>query len=198
MELVSKTKEEYEGRKFNLYLRAAFLYLMTFIRPSVESVASFSINPVSTYTMYKYFHASNPDLDEYVKANGLTPESFTVSDARKYHTYFSEKYKHTPETAKQTVKEMLEEGYSMEDLGWDSMEEAVQSLMSATNHNDSIISLYLDIRPKEVQDFLLQTLSSIQVHCKTSSIPKMSKKTLKRKPVKSSRKYKLKSRRTSK
>jgi len=166
MEIVSKTNQEHEGKKFNLYLRAAFIYLMCFVRPSVKTIMSYSVNPISTYTMYKYFHASNKDLDEFLLTKNLDPDSFTVSHADQFHKYISNKYKHTPETAKESIEEMLQEGYTMEELGWDSMEEAVEFIMKTTKLDDVIvISLRLDIQTPEIQEYLLQTLSGIQMKC---------------------------------
>jgi hypothetical protein len=172
MEILSKTDPKYENRKFNLYLRTAFIYLMCFIRPTINNIFSFSVNPVSTYAMYKYYHASNEELDEFVKENHLTPETFTVENAVQFHEYFKEKNTKTEETAREELADMLEE-FSMEDLsleekleglgGWNTEEEAIEFIM--TTMNSEAISLSLSLKEPNIKEFLLDTLSKIPIRC---------------------------------
>jgi hypothetical protein len=163
MELLSKTDTAYEGKKFNVYLRAAFIYLMTFVRrPAIDTIYSFSVNPISTYTMYKYFHATNDDLTEYVTTHRLTPETFTLADAAKFHEYFKKRHMQTPKTAKIELANMLE--YStMEELGWKTKEEAIQFIMETMN--TEAISLSLSLKKEGIQESLLETLTKIQIRC---------------------------------
>jgi len=105
MELLSKTNKEYEGKKINLYLRTIFIYLMLSVRrPIIETIVSHATNPISTYTMYKHYHASNQELEEYVKRHHLTPETFTPVNAKEFHDYFNKKNTHTEESAKNTIR----------------------------------------------------------------------------------------------
>lgn len=166
MELLSKTEPGYEGLKFNLYLRTAFIYLMCFLRTPVKTIYSHSLNPISTYAMYKHYNASNPDLKKYVREHNLTPATFTLEDAIHFHTYFTEK-RNTPKRAEKELKEMLKE-YSMEDLGWETKKDAITFIM--TTMNMVAITLQLDLETPGIKEFLLNKLLSMQIKCETPSI----------------------------
>ena len=104
MELLSKTDHRYEGLKFNLLLRSVFMYLMCFVRPTIQTIYSYATNPISTYAMYKHYRCSNPDLQEYVAANHLTADTFTAEDARKFHQYYFERHRQTDDMAQQELR----------------------------------------------------------------------------------------------
>lgn len=161
MELLSKTAPEYEGLKFNLYLRTIFIYLMCFVRPSIKTIYSHSLNPISTYAMYKHYNAFNPDLQEYTRERGLTPSTFTLADATQFHTYFTEKYR-TPEHAKEELEQMLEE-YSMEELGLETEEDAIAFIM--TTMPVRAITLKLNLEMPGIKEFLFNKLSSLDIKC---------------------------------
>lgn len=170
MELLSKTDREYEGLKFNLYLRTIFMYLMCFVRPSITKIYSHSVNPISTYAMYKHYHASNPDLQQYVHDRQLTPETFTLEDAKKFHTYFMEKYRPTPESAQKELDEMLEDcsiEYGMEcsvqDLGWETTEAAIAFII--TTMNVHAITLELDLETPGIKEFLQNKFLNMSIKC---------------------------------
>jgi len=165
MELLSKTAHEYEGLKFNLYLRTIFIYLMCFVKTRINSIYSYSVNPISTYAMYKHYTASNPDLEEYAREHNLTPSTFTLEDAKKFHTYFIEKY-NTSERAKKEVEDMLED-FTMEELGWSTTEEAIEFIM--TTRSKAII-LKLDLKTPGIKQFLLDKLSGIRITCGTRGV----------------------------
>lgn len=172
MEILSKTAAEYEGLKFNLYLRTIFIYLMCFVRPIIKTIYSHATNPISTYAMYKHYHASNPDLQEYTSYHNLTPETFTLADAIHFHTYFTEKYKQTPESAQKQLDEMLEDcsiEYGMEcsiqDLGWETKELAIAFII--TTMNVKAITLELDIRNPGIKEFLLNKLLTTEIKCES-------------------------------
>jgi hypothetical protein len=187
IEILSKTHEDFENRKFNLYLRTAFIYLMCFVKPTIKEVFSFSVNPISTYTMYKYYNASNEDLDEFVKDNNLTPVTFTADDAKRFHEYFKKKHTKTIESAELELEEMLEDA-SMEEFGWDSRKEAIEFIMNETNIE--AISLALSLKkPATIKKFLLSTLSQINIKCDT----KRDIKTAGKKKTKSKQEGKTKS-----
>jgi hypothetical protein len=162
MEILSKTHTDFENKKFNLYLRTAFIYLMCFVRPTINKVFSFSENPISTYTMYKYYHASNEDLDTFSLDNHLTPDSFTVEDAKKFHEYFINKNKKTKEIAEVELKEMLED-YDLDELGWNSNEEAIDFIIN--NMSIQVIQLTLSLQTPTIKEFLLAKLSNIMIKC---------------------------------
>jgi hypothetical protein len=176
MELLSKTSSEYEGLKFNLYLRTIFIYLMCFVRPSIKTIYSHSLNPISTYAMYKHYNASNSDLQEYVSDHNLTQETFTLQDAKNFHIYFIKKYTQTQESAKKELEDMLEEcsiendmDCSIEDLGWQSEKEAIEFIIATMNVR--AITLELGLNTHGIQEFLLNKLLTTQIKCETQNIP---------------------------
>jgi len=164
MEVLSKTDGKYEGKKYNLYLRAIFIYLMYFVRqPPIKKIYSYATNPISTYAMYKHFYATNDDLQEYVEMHKLTPETFTLDDAKGFHAYYSEKYEQTPESAEILLDEMLEDceemhdkECSVEDLGWKTREEAIENIIKTMSFK--AIALELHLEKKGTQEFLLNKL----------------------------------------
>ncbi len=152
MEILSKTNEAFEKRKYNLYLRTAFIYLMCFIKPDIDIIYSFAENPISTYTMYKYYNASNDELNEYVKDNNLTPDNFTVEDAKDFHEYFKE-------LSLEELEEQLEEN-SPEDLGYESKEQAIELTSNAIS-----IPLHLSLKENNIKQMLLTILQNIVIQC---------------------------------
>lgn len=181
MEIISTTNPEFEGNKFNLYLRTAFIYLMCFVQsanktPIIKTIFSFSVNPTSTYTMYKYFHAYNKDLAEFVLENNLTPETFTHEDAKRFHEYYQNTHRITPEKAEMELNNMLED-VTMEELGWDSKEEAIAFIMEDMKNIETIsLSVSLE-ETATIQPFLLELLSKINIGCdKTAGGTRKTKK----------------------
>ena len=162
IEILSKTHTDFENKKFNLYLRSAFIYLMCFVTPSIRNIYSFSENPISTYTMYKYFQVYNEDLNDFITENHLTPNTFTVKDATKFHDYFKNKHKKTRESSELELEEMLED-YTMEELGWESEEEAIDFIMNTMNR--TAIPLSLSLENPNIKDFLLSILSNTMIKC---------------------------------
>lgn len=188
MELLSKTAPEYEGLKFNLYLRTIFIYLMCFVRPTIKTIYSHSLNPISTYAMYKHYNASNTDLEEYARERGLTPDTFTLADATQFHTYFTEKYR-THEHAKEELEGMLED-YSMEDLGWETEEEAIAFII--TTMPVQAITLKLNLETPAIKEFLFNKLSSMEIKCENRTLPRGGKIRSKRRKL-ATRRYKRRS-----
>jgi hypothetical protein len=105
MEISSQTEDAYEGKKYNLLLRAVCFSVASYIfykksgslsrkRSSlksrttrsvshwypVKSIVSRAINPISTYSLVKYFNAHNPDLDTYLDENGFQDRSTITLD----------------------------------------------------------------------------------------------------------------------
>ena len=87
MEISSKTHRDYEGKKYNLLLRSAMILLAHHIRP-ITQIVSRAINPISAFSMVKYFNAHSEDLDEYMEENDIEPEEITLADIQ---TFFDEK-----------------------------------------------------------------------------------------------------------
>jgi hypothetical protein len=193
MELLSKTNKDYEGKKINLYLRTIFIYLMLFIRtPKITTIVSHATNPISTYTMYKHYHASNRDLEEYVREKKLTPETFTPADAKQFHDYFNEKNKQTKESAKIQLAEMLEEcsesmetECSLEDLGLGTEKEAIEFIISTMS--DKAITLEVELKRHDLEKFLLNKLLSIPITCDIQGGRKSRRKSRRKSSRKSSR-----------
>jgi hypothetical protein len=173
MELLSKTASEYEGLKFNLYLRTIFIYLMCFVRPTIKTIFSHSMNPISTYAMYKHYHATNGDLLDYVRENNLSPETFTPKDASEFHAYFKEKHKQTEETARKLYEEVLNDyDNDMDEIqglfGWSNENEAIEFIM--LNENVNAITLSLDLETAGIKEFLLNKLLSTQIKCDNAAV----------------------------
>jgi hypothetical protein len=164
MELLSKTLEEYEGLKYNIFLRTVFMYLMYSVRPSVTTIYSHSLNPISTYAMFKHYHATNEDLHEYVEANNLTPDTFTVEDAKKFHEFYHEKYKQTIESAKNQIDDMFafcaeekEEKCTIKDLGFDTEDQLIEFIM--TTMSPKAITLELKLNEQGVKQYLTDKIN---------------------------------------
>jgi len=87
MEISSKTHRDYEGKKYNLLLRSAMILLAYNIRP-VTQIVSRAINPISAFSMVKYFNAHSEDLDEYMEENDINPGEITLADIQ---AFFDEK-----------------------------------------------------------------------------------------------------------
>ena len=87
MEISSKTHRDYEGKKYNLLLRSAMILLAHHIRP-ITQIVSRAINPISAFSMVKYFNAKSDDLDEYMEENDIEPEEITLVDIQ---AFFDEK-----------------------------------------------------------------------------------------------------------
>jgi hypothetical protein len=195
MEILSTTQSDFENKKFNLYLRIAFVYLMCFVRPTIKNILSFSVNPISTYTMFKYFHASNTDLDEFITKNKLTPPTFTVENARQFHEFYRSKHRMTKEQAEDELDDMTED-HSLEEFGWGSREEALKFIMADSNTVHTI-TLSVPLSRPGLQDFLLHTLANIAIGCgeirQASSKKTVSKERTKKRRRTSSRSKRSKS-----
>ena len=87
MEISSKTHRDYEGKKYNLLLRSAMILLAYNIRP-ITKIVSRAINPISAFSMVKYFNAKSEDLDEYMEENEIKPGEITLADIQ---AFFDEK-----------------------------------------------------------------------------------------------------------
>jgi hypothetical protein len=87
MEISSKTHRDYEGKKYNLLLRSAMILLAHHIRP-ITQIVSRAINPISAFSMVKYFNAHSEDLDEYMEENEIEPGEITLADIQ---AFFDEK-----------------------------------------------------------------------------------------------------------
>ena len=87
MEISSKTHRDYEGKKYNLLLRSAMILLAYNIRP-ITKIVSRAINPISAFSMVKYFNAHSEDLNEYMEENEIEPEEITLANIQ---AFFDEK-----------------------------------------------------------------------------------------------------------
>jgi hypothetical protein len=194
MEVLSKTSIYYEGLKFNLYLRAVFMYLMCFIR-NIDKINSYATNPISTYAMYKYFHAKNNELEDYTREHKLTPENFTIKHAKGFHTYYAEINKMTYEKAEKELELIKQEGYKIDELfGAETEEEAIEFIMN--NYNDVAIPLTIKLDLPGIKEFLLSKVMNTQIRCSTITLrsslkTKTKTKTKTHKSLKSLRKNKI-------
>ena len=92
MEISSKTHKDYEGNKYNLLLRSASVLLAEHIKNEdgtpITKIVSRALNPISAFSMIKYFNASNDELDEYMDDNEIESSEITLDDVQ---TFFDEK-----------------------------------------------------------------------------------------------------------
>ncbi len=160
MELLSKTEPEYEGRKFNLYLRTVFIWLMTYSRPSVAKIFSHSMNPISTYAMYKHFGATNDVLDYWAKIHtpNKTPEFFTIQDARTFHEYYKSTITQTPETAMLELENMIDN--SLDIL---SEEDKPDPIPTAETITDEVCEMLFGKSKAETIQFIMETMNSYAI-----------------------------------
>ena len=190
MELLSKTEPEYEGRKFNLYLRTVFIWLMTYSRPSVAKIFSHSMNPISTYAMYKHFGATNQELIEFIGPRNLTPETFTLTEAKEFHTYYKEQHDQDAKNNAETkFEEMLNHGIELiidlgqipeDEVECMSREEQVSVIFGKTedeaiediksNMDGYAITLMIEISDNDsindtMREILLDKLRSMKIDC---------------------------------
>jgi hypothetical protein len=167
IEIISKTKPQYEGRKFNLFLRFAFIYLVYFLRasPSIKTVVSFSKNTISTYAMYKYFGATNDDLTDFIRENHISDSTITIDDMKRFHDYFNRRHSKKEEDAIRDLDELLESGQTLEDFGWETREEAIQFIIDDfLNSMPYSIPLEVDLE-KTAKEEWLEKLKTIAIRC---------------------------------
>lgn len=105
VEISSKTHPNYEGRRYNLLLRAAAMLIASQLTvPSrthtmrtrsqtssrvprkkyVLRLVSRAINPVSTLVLVKYFNAANKEFDTYLKNEGISKADLTMDQVRAF------------------------------------------------------------------------------------------------------------------
>jgi len=115
--------------------------------------------------MYKHYHATNEDLQEYVAMRKLTPDTFTLADAKSFHDHFLEKYKQTEKSALEELEAMLD-AYGAEDveeLGLGNKEAAIQFIM--TTMNVHTITLELNLQAESTGVMLANKLENTHIHC---------------------------------
>ena len=93
----SKTDPVFEGRKYNLFLRAVLCILTPHIKITrngihhrLGNLISRAIHPVSIYLLVKYFHAKNDRMDEYMEQNQLSYSTITLDDVRDFYDNMDE------------------------------------------------------------------------------------------------------------
>jgi len=189
MEIISKTNPEYEGKRMNLYLRCAFLYLMYFIRAKLNKVVSFSKNPISTYTMCKHFGATNDDLTDFFREQQISSNNFTIDDIKNFHNYFNQKYSKTREDIIEELNKLLDDEKKLLDneqteeeilasYGWETREDAIEFLRNDfLNSMPYSIPLEVNLDNKTQNDWLMK-LETINIDCEKESLPKR-KRTIK-------------------
>ena len=130
MEISSKTHQNYEGRKYNLLLRSAIVLLAPHMKnedgTQITQVVSRAINPISAFSMIKYFNATNDELDNYMEENEIEPSEIKLENIQ---TFFDEK----------------------SDLGFDEelTEEEEAALMMENEDFGNITTLIIDLNNEE-------------------------------------------------
>jgi hypothetical protein len=195
MELLSRTDSKYEGKKLNLFLRTAFIWLMYYSRPEVSIIYSHSVNPISTYAMYKHFGATNNDLTQFIAENKIV--DFTLQNAKDFHDYYKLKYRPTRESALDEIELMKEFAraetpyVNLEDLGiGDTTEEAIEYIKSNMDVHAITLGIEMSNADEITQTRLLEKLRSIAIICDTLPGGAKIKNTRKTKKAKKSKKSK--------
>tara|TARA_Y100000816_G_scaffold285531_1_gene265307 strand:- start:485 stop:1297 length:813 start_codon:yes stop_codon:yes gene_type:complete len=94
IEISSKTNENYQGKKYNLFLRYALVliisnlyYTFNGMPIKFQKIISRAVNPISILSMAKHFDASNEKLQEYLITNGhdLNPQNLTLEIATQFY-----------------------------------------------------------------------------------------------------------------
>lgn len=138
IEISSKTHEKHEGKKYNLLLRSAIILLAKYVKTKhvkpITKIVSRAINPISAFSMIKYFNAQNDDLNAYMKENDIEPDNITLENVR---TYFDEN------------------GNIEADRKLTEEEEA--ELMKNNEEFGNIIDLVVDLKNRETMDKTRQT-----------------------------------------
>lgn len=88
IEISSKTHEKHEGKKYNLLLRSAIILLAKYVKTQtgkpITKIVSRAINPISAFSMIKYFNAQNDGLNAYMEENDIEPGNITLDNVRAY------------------------------------------------------------------------------------------------------------------
>lgn len=157
MEISSKTHREHEGKKYNLLLRSAMILLAHHMRP-ITKVVSRAINPISAFSMVKYFNAHNVDLNKYMEENEIDPGKITLVDIQ---NFFDEK----------------------NDLGMDveMTEEEEAALMMENEDFGNITTLIVDLNDAETIQKTIKTFEDTlqRVGCTEGKGTKKRRKTRK-------------------
>ena len=91
IEISSKTNKEYEGKKYNLFLRCAIVLIITHLMYGdgtyFEKIISRAVNPISIYSMIKHFEAttSNEKLIEYTNEKRIDLKDLTLEQAKDFY-----------------------------------------------------------------------------------------------------------------
>jgi hypothetical protein len=95
----SKTDSLYENKKYNKLLRCVSLLIMQLISPTITKLTSYTVNPISTYILMKYFGGridpiGHEDFFKWMDDNKL------VLEPSKYRKIFEEYYKYASDIYK--------------------------------------------------------------------------------------------------
>ena len=165
MEISSKTHRDYEGKKYNLLLRSAIILLAQHMRP-ITKVVSRAINPISVFSMVKYFNAHNADLNKYIEENDINPSKITLVDIQ---NFFDDK----------------------SDLGMDveMTEEEEAALMMENEDFGNITTLIVDLNDKKTIEKTIKTFEDTlqRVGCTEGKGTKKRRKTRKLRKSRKSR-----------
>ena len=89
LEFSSKTDKSFERKKYNLLLRCALILICPFIRVKmnqrITKILSRAVNPISIYSLVKYFHANNKDLNNFMIDNNITYDIITLKNVEDFY-----------------------------------------------------------------------------------------------------------------
>jgi len=173
IEISSKTNENYQGKKYNLFLRYALVLIISNLYYTnngmpikFQKIISRAINPISILSMAKHFDASNEKLQEYLitHKHDLNPQNLTL------------------EIATQFYNDLQEIPSDIEDE-----DEMMEYYEINIEPYDPVI-MEIDLQNIEILNKLMQKIEDIEIICPEYKGGKKSRKRIKSKRIKSKRK----------
>lgn len=93
IEISSKTNENYQGKKYNLFLRSALVLIIANLEymddkgenKTFNKIISRAVNPISILAMAKHFYGSNEKFHEYMTKHGLNYDTITLENTNRFY-----------------------------------------------------------------------------------------------------------------
>merc|ERR1711871_111018 len=93
IEISSKTNANYQGKKYNLFLRIALVIILgkleymleTGETKKFETLISRCVNSISILSMAKHFYAYNEKFDKYMRDHKLNYDTITLNDTKHFY-----------------------------------------------------------------------------------------------------------------
>lgn len=152
VEMRSNTDYRFHGRKFNLFLRAVLIHVLSLLTPRVLTICSHSTNPISTYVMCKYFKAFNSELYTYLSKNELCPDTISFQDILSFYEWFRLNDPSNNQSALEYLNTMVAQftklhnkSFTLSMLGFNSELEGIRFVKTTMNFSRAItLTLNID------------------------------------------------------